>query len=455
MRLPMFLYFATQLFMRKTVILLTSILLSVLAFAGFASTSAEVVSRTETATFWRYNFRYETTDVDGKTPIVLSAAIFMSRQVHDKEYKAPGCAILNHYTITGNREAPTNVYGIFSFESFLQQSNYFIVESDGIGFGITFKRSQPYLSGRVTARNNIDAFIAARSLLAAEGFEFGDIVLNLGYSQGGHSGMWVSRLVEEGYRAEELPRIDLAMLGGGPYDLQATYNQIVDSQNSLYPVAIPLIVGGYLSSEGANAKYEDFFLPDFVMRLPQWFESKESSSGELNGQICYAFGGSRENGVAVSSFVSADFLNRNSDLMRRMSAWLDENSLVSSAWCPSKTERMAFVHSRIDEVVPYINMESLAGFLSANGYDNFAVIDNSERSHTQTGMMYVMAVLQQLETYQPMRLAAANIDYHNSPQLFDVEDAEGNQVMSGVNVAEIYQSLPSGEYSINGFPFYK
>ena len=159
--------------------------------------------------------------------------------------------------------------------------------------------------------------------------------------------------------------------------------------------------------------------------------------------------------MAVSSFVSADFLNRNSDLMRRMSAWLDENSLVSSAWCPSKTERMAFVHSRIDEVVPYINMESLAGFLSANGYDNFAVIDNSERSHTQTGMMYVMVVLQQLETYQPMRLAAANIDYHNYPQLFDVEDAEGNQVMSGVTVAEIYQSLPSGEYSINGFPFYK
>ena len=70
-------------------------------------------------------------------------------------------------------------------------------------------------------------------------------------------------------------------------------------------------------------------------------------------------------------------------------------------------------------------------------------------------MMYVMAVLQQLETYQPMRLAAANIDYHNYPQLFDVEDAEGNQVMSGVTVAEIYQSLPSGEYSINGFPFYK
>ena len=137
MRLPLFLYFSTQLFMRKTVILLTSILLSALAFAGFASTSAEIVSRKETATFWRYNFRYETTDVDGKTPIVLSAAIFMSRQVHDKEYKAPGCAILNHYTITGNREAPTNVYGIFSFESFLQQSNYFIVESDGIGFGIT------------------------------------------------------------------------------------------------------------------------------------------------------------------------------------------------------------------------------------------------------------------------------------------------------------------------------
>ena len=46
-----------------------------------------IVNRMDCGGFWRYDFNYETVDADGETPIVLSAAIFMTHKVHDKELK--------------------------------------------------------------------------------------------------------------------------------------------------------------------------------------------------------------------------------------------------------------------------------------------------------------------------------------------------------------------------------
>lgn len=66
-----------------------------------------IVKRTDCGGFWRYDFNYETVDADGETPIVLSAAIFMTPDVHDKTLKAKGCGLLNHYTITTDTQCPT------------------------------------------------------------------------------------------------------------------------------------------------------------------------------------------------------------------------------------------------------------------------------------------------------------------------------------------------------------
>ena len=48
--------------------------------------------------------------------------------------------------------------------------NYETVDADGFGFGIDVKRNQKYLQGRATARVNIDAFLAGRKLMEAEGY---------------------------------------------------------------------------------------------------------------------------------------------------------------------------------------------------------------------------------------------------------------------------------------------
>ena len=185
-----------------------------------------IVNRTQCSGFWRYDFNYTTTDIDEETPIVLSAAIFLSTEIHNKTKEAKGLALMNHYTITSNDERPTNVSGPFTLEGFIQGSDYIIIESDGIGFGLTVDRKQPYLKGRATARTNIDALLAGQTLLEEEGIGFGEVVVNLGYSQGGHSGMWVNRLVAEGYRSDELPKINYCLIGGGPYDIYAHYQKL-------------------------------------------------------------------------------------------------------------------------------------------------------------------------------------------------------------------------------------
>ena len=101
-----------------------------------------IINRTQCGGFWRYDFNYQTVDADGETPIVLSAAIFLSSAVHDKTVKAKGCGLLNHYTITDNTQRPTNVTSGFTLEGVFANSNYIIIESDGFGFGLDVENSQ-------------------------------------------------------------------------------------------------------------------------------------------------------------------------------------------------------------------------------------------------------------------------------------------------------------------------
>ena len=155
-------------------------LFAALAFMAASTSVAQtpelgIVKKTDCGFFWRYDFNYSTTDVDGVTPITLSAAIFMSSSIHENKSAARGCALINHYTITSNADRPTNVSRFDTLEGLISSSNYFLIESDGFGFGIDSLRNQKYLQGRATARVNIDAFLAGRKLIEEEGFSHRDV----------------------------------------------------------------------------------------------------------------------------------------------------------------------------------------------------------------------------------------------------------------------------------------
>ena len=292
---------------RTTLLALVAWLASTIAVAETTEPEIGIVNRTDCGGFWRYDFNYSTTDVDGVTPITLSAAIFMSSSIHENPSAARGCALINHYTITSNADRPTNVSRFDTLEGLISSSNYFLIESDGFGFGIDSLRNQKYLQGRATARVNIDAFLAGRKLIEEEGFSHRDVTINLGYSQGGHSGMWVNRLVAEGYRSDELPKIDYSIIGGGPYDMYQHYCKLLNEDKSQYPVALPLILSGMIDAGGNKVKNEDIFTDDVVAVLPSLFDSKQYDTDHINDYFYDNFGGNKDEGIEMSKIVKEAF----------------------------------------------------------------------------------------------------------------------------------------------------
>lgn len=433
--------------------LISTFLLLIMVWAPMTAQTGEVekgiINRTQCGGFWRYDFNYETVDADGETPIVLSAAIFLSSAVHDKTVKAKGCGLLNHYTITDDTQRPTNVTSGFTLEGVFANSNYIIIESDGFGFGLDVENSQKYLQGRATARVNIDALLAGRKLIAEEGFEFGDAILNLGYSQGGNSGMWVNRLVAEGYRSDELPKIDFCIIGGGPYDMYTHYRKLADENLTQYPVALPLILSGMIDAGENRVKNEDVFNEDFVQYLPELFDSKTHDTDYINRFIYEKYGDPNSKTMAIDKIMKPEFFDENNEATAVIVELLKENSLVYADWKPEKTDSIYFVHSEIDEVVPVINQQNMEQHLMDQGYRSFKVDYTNNAGHTNTGMVYVMRAIAALSGFVPTKIEAPFSDapQENTHAIYSID---GRLVKKNITLSEAYRTLPKGIYIING-----
>ena len=433
----------------KAFVVLSVLLVSTLAVA---ETTEEpvigIVGRTECGGFWRYDFNYKTVDADGKTPIVLSAAIFMTNSVHSKAIKAKGCGLINHYTITDDKERATNVTDFFTLEGVFANSNYIMIESDGFGFGIDVKRNQKYLQGRATARVNIDAFLAGRKLMEEEGYEFENVVLNLGYSQGGNSGMWVNRLVAEGYRSDELPKIDYCIIGGGPYDMYSHYRKLAEENVSQYPVAMPLILSGMIDAGGYKVKNEDVFSDDFVQYLPELFDSKEHNTDYINDFIYEKYGSADDKSLPLDKIVKPVFFDEESEPMKDIVYHLKENSLVYDSWKPEKTDKISFYHSPADEVVPYINQESMEKHLLDNGYTSFDIDNSSTEGHTDSGTLYAMFAALRISEFVPTGMEDV---FREIPReaTHDIYSIDGRLIRKQTTLREAFRSLPKGVYVVN------
>lgn len=433
--------------------IISTFLLLIMVWAPTMAQTSEVekgiINRTQCGGFWRYDFNYQTVDADGETPIVLSAAIFLSNAVHNKTVKAKGCGLLNHYTITDNTQRPTNVTSGFTLEGVFANSNYIIIESDGFGFGLDVENSQKYLQGRATARVNIDALLAGRKLIAEEGFEFGDAILNLGYSQGGNSGMWVNRLVAEGYRSDELPKIDFCIIGGGPYDMYTHYRKLADENLTQYPVALPLILSGMIDAGENRVKNEDVFNEDFVQYLPELFDSKTHDTDYINRFIYEKYGDPNSKTMAIDKIMKPEFFDENNEGTAVIVELLKENSLVYADWKPEKTDSIYFVHSEIDEVVPVINQQNMEQHLMDHGYRSFKIDYTNNAGHTNTGMVYVMRAIGALSGFVPTKIEAPFSDapQENTHAIYSID---GRLVKKNITLSEAYRTLPKGIYIING-----
>ena len=435
----------------KKLLLFLALLLT--AGTGFASEELGIYDSTLVEkTFWRYDFRYATTDGDNK-PIVLSAAIFMHKDLQSKKTDGKGCILLNHFTITDNADRPTNIHQLTKLEGALQSTKYFIIESDGIGFGQTVDTPQPYLQGRVLGKVDIDGFLAGRKILQEKGYKYDDVVLNMGYSQGGYVGTWVDRLVSEGYRSDELPKINYSFLGGGSYDIYATYLDIIKETVSRYPVALPLVLADIVNDEKTTVNYEDVLTKTYLDKITEWFADKNHNTDSINAMAYRLFDTDEKKGISTNLLFTEALWDPNSDIVKnQIKPWMVEHSTPYGDWMPSKTDTITFVHSTGDEVVAFVNVRKIAEYYKKVGYTRFDVDSAYTGKHTPTGTNYVMKAIRTLSKWKPTAtsIQPAAKAATGKPAAKGVYTLDGKLVLQAEDADGKFSSLPHGVYIVNG-----
>ncbi len=449
----------TTLIMNRRLFVLLTIILCAVSFVD----AAEIVNRTHITSInaWRFDFNYTSVDVDGTTPIELSAAIFMSDTLYNRKKTTRGCILLNHYSITTDADRPTNASKAASLEGILQNSHCFIIESDGIGFGLTKDRHQCYLMGRVNARNDIDAFIEGRKLLEKEGYDTGTAVFNMGYSQGGYTAVWVDRMVAEGYRHDELPRIHMSVAGGGPYDIYACYKDIKDNDNAHYPAAMHMILCDMVAYGNNSLKYEEIFQPDFVPYISGMYDPKVLSFIQVNDSIFRMYSNdsiqySSKTGMPVSKTLLPCFFDENSDVMKKMRNWIDSQSLVYEKWSPIYTDSLVLIHTTKDDIVPFSACTSMVKHLQDNGYAHLNKVEYNNGTHVSTGATYAIQALTMLSKFDYSTTTGITTvgTYHAStPTTSGIYTLDGQRVSLAEGAA--LDALKPGIYIMNGRKFIK
>ena len=128
---------------------------------------------------------------------------------------------------------------------------------------------------------------------------------------------------------------------------------------------------------------------------------------------------------------------------------LKENSLVYDSWKPEKTDKITFYHSPSDEVLPFLNQESMERHLLDNGYTSFDIDDSSTEGHTDTGKLYVMYTALLLSEFVPTGMEDV---FREIPReaTHDIYSIDGRLIRKQTTLREALRSLPKGVYVING-----
>lgn len=270
-------------------------------------------------------------------PIVLSGRIMLPA-----DGKVSRIMLVSHFTIGSDREAPS---AELPLESIYAAHGVAVVMSDYIGYGVTSDRIHPYLCSKVTAQNVVDMYYAALPFLEKIGCKprYDDIYL-LGFSQGGAVTMSVAQELYDNH-----PDVDvrLVMCGGGPYDICATYDTLIEKDVTDYPCAIPMIIQGLNYGNDLNLDYSEFFSPRMVENLDEWINSKKYGMAEITQMI----GSNR-----VSSILTEKAMNKTAPSMTYLYRAMVDNSVIYGS-VPDYP--IYLFHSLDDNVVPYINCFSL------------------------------------------------------------------------------------------------
>ena len=251
-----------------------------------------------------------------------------------------GIVIANHYTITSNTEAPSNM---LSMESVFAMKGYAVIMPDYVGYGLSRNEVHPYLHWRSAAQTAVDMLNNMPALLLHYGYSYPMDVIITGYSQGGAVALGVARMIEEMNTDWTIRKL---YSGAGPYDPAGTYLYSLECDTMGIPAAIPLIVMGLSDAYDLGFELDDFFLEPLLSHYEEWVLSKKYTVKQINDMI---------GSVVMSELMTPEALDTNTPLADMLYEVLLWNSNIGyNLQAPAY-----FLHSIDDEVVPLINTQNL------------------------------------------------------------------------------------------------
>lgn len=268
-----------------------------------------------------------------------------------------GIVIDNHYTISKNAECPSLAGGTDAGK--MAAGQFCVVSTDYIGFGITAKQLHPYLDSELCAHHAVVLAKIAVEILAANNIT-GLKLFNMGYSQGGGVALAVHRELEQDPTLAKKLGFVGSWCGDGVYDVEATTKFYLDNADNVsYPVALPLLVEGFLASAPASLKGElkfaDFFTDKMISAgLESWMRERNLTTTEINKKMADVVGGGT---LKVSDIFKPEMSVESGALMQKYLQFARMHD-ISKGWTPKYPLRL--IHMQYDDVVPVVNAEHAA-----------------------------------------------------------------------------------------------
>ena len=329
------------------------------------------------------SYVYHSVDPQGK-PVDLSAVIYITTAALEGTTPLKGISLTNHGTIASNAQCPTNAA---QFEGALAWKNYAIIMPDYYGFGKSSDRPQGYLDAENTARNSIDAYIAAVELLKDREVEIPDNLYSLGYSQGGFNSMANLKYVSE--HPELGISFSKVFCGGSPFDMELTWDKYTDGTFHNYLAFVPMTLVSINETQKLGLDYADLFKGALLANYREWILSKKYTTNEISAFLSP----DPKNPTPISAFLNDNLINRTGSAYDAIMSVVGRYSLTSG-WVPSAGSSIFLFHSTQDDTVPYDNLPAMTAFLdSVAGPDSYTVIDGEFGGHMDAVLWFILRTI--------------------------------------------------------------
>lgn len=310
-----------------------------------------------------YKITYTTTDIRG----VLDTASGLITVPNTNAITSP-LALVQHGTVSGREDVPSNLAGGYELGAFLTSTGYVAIQPDYLGLGDS-RGFHPYVHAGTEASAGIDMVLATKEFLEQQDIAFNDQLFVTGYSQGGHAAMAAHQELEANY-GETLP-VTAAAPMSGPYSIStATKESFLSDEEYLFP---GYAVWTLMSYNEAYSLYDSVaqYMKQPYATYAEAFYNEEIPLDSLQGLLISELTANHDASVVRFMFQDSIINAISTQPDHPFNLALEDNDTYD--WTPTAPTRLFYCMA--DDQVSFTNSLLADSVMNANGATDVASFD--------------------------------------------------------------------------------